>query len=128
MANNLNYAWHSMNFERTHNKSFSEAAASGRQVQMIQAYEYLRDISHAECAWFVGPHKNWKDVGYLQRPPLTGQGVITISHATMGRHAVAFGEGLIFDSSAPCALPWELWREVSFEWRVDGWQRARLAQ
>ncbi len=124
MAYDKNYNMHSRQFEITFGKPWLQALS--KRHTSWQCLAYLRDIlDGVEPEWF-GAVDRWKTPGHITRPPLGGRGVLTIDCGEgKNRHCVAWGEGLIYDGNADCALPFELWMTFYPGAWLDGWHPVR---
>jgi len=123
MAYNKRYPYQSRKFERVYGKTWIEALTKSRTSW--QCIAFTRELIGVEPRWFDVASIRWKKAGCIVRPPLGGDGIITIDTPGKLRHAVAFSNGMIYDGNAPCPLPWDFWASHYPSAFLDGWHPVR---
>ena len=120
MAYDLNYPQASHNFEVRYGKTWIIALTNSWSAP--QCFQFLEEITGISSKWCDKGAKRWKTPGYITRPPLGGQGILTINCEPGNyRHAVAWGDGMIYDGNAAYPLEWDVWASCYPTAWLDGW-------
>lgn len=122
MIYDLNYTRQSYLFEVKYGKTWTDA--------IMKPHTEWQANTFLEAMTGVEPRYNfaslvWRTPGHIARPPLGGRGILTIDTKGKDRHAVAWCNGLIYDSNAGGPLDWDLWTSCYPGAWLDGYHPKR---